>query len=139
MAHMLKVLAAAGFVAAMAQPVLAVDGTVEAGKKVFVKCAVCHGIGDTKKPIGPNLNNVIGRTAGTQEEFLAKGKQGYSEAMIAAGAGGLVWDETQIAEYVADPKKKVPGNKMVFPGLKKEQEIADVIAYVKSFSTAPAQ
>lgn len=125
---------AAGILLALAVPASALDGDIEAGKKVFGRCAVCHGIGDAKKPIGPNLNNVIGRTAGTEPEFLAKKGAGYSKAMIAAGEGGLVWDAAQIAEYIADPKKKVPGNKMAFPGLKKEQEIADVIAYVSSFT-----
>jgi cytochrome c len=112
----------------------AVEGNIDDGKKVFMKCAVCHGIGDTKKPIGPTLNNVIGRTAGTEPDFLAKKGAGYSQAMIKAGAAGLVWDAAQISEYVADPKKKIPGNKMAFPGLKKEQEIADVVAYVASFT-----
>ena len=137
MSRVFRTLTISGFVAFLATPVLAVDGNVDAGKKVFAKCAVCHGIGDTKKPIAPNLNNVIGRTAGTEPEYLAKKGQGYSKAMIAAGAGGLVWTEAEIAVWVADPKKKVPGTKMVFPGLKSEQDIADVVAYVKTFSKAP--
>jgi len=112
----------------------AAEGTAEAGKKVFAKCAVCHGIGDKKGAIGPSLNNVIGRKAGTEADFLAKKGAGYSKAMIAAGEGGLVWDEAQIAEYITDPKKKVPGNKMAFVGLKQEQDRLDVIAYVKTFS-----
>lgn len=135
MARVLSFLVATGIVAVFAAPALAAEGNVDAGKKVFVKCAVCHGIGDTKKPIGPNLNDVIGRTAGTQAEFLAKKAAGYSKAMIEAGAGGLVWDEAAIAEYITDPKKKIPGNKMAFPGLKDEQDRLDVIAYVKTFST----
>jgi cytochrome c len=126
--------AAAGFVLALSVSAGAVEGNVDDGKKIFLKCAVCHGIGDTKKPIGPNLNNVVGRTAGTEPEFLAKKGAGYSQAMIKAGEGGLVWDVANIAEYIEDPKKKVPGNKMAFPGLKKEQEIADVIAYISTFS-----
>jgi cytochrome c2 len=105
----------------------------EAGKKVFAKCAVCHGIGDAKKPLGPTLNGVIGRTAGTEPDFLAKAS-GYSKAMKEAGAGGLVWDETTIGEYIADPKGKIPGNKMAFVGLKVEKDRADVIAYIKTFS-----
>jgi cytochrome c len=108
----------------------AAEGNAEAGKKVFNKCAVCHGIGDKKGAVGPNLNGVVGRTAGTLEEYKAK----YSKPMVAAGAAGLVWSEAEISAWVADPKKKIPGTKMVFPGLKKEQEIADVVAYVKSFS-----
>jgi cytochrome c2 len=127
--------AAAGLVMALTASAGAVEGNVDDGKKIFLKCAVCHGIGDTKKPIGPNLNNVIGRTAGTEEEYRAKpGAAGYSKAMIKAGEDGLVWDAAQIGEYIFDPKKKIPGNKMAFPGLKKDQEIADVIAYISTFS-----
>lgn len=102
----------------------------EAGKKVFAKCAVCHGVGDVKKPLGPTLNGVVGRTAGTEPDFAAK----YSKPMKDAGAGGLVWDEANISEYIADPKKKVPGNKMAFVGLKAEKDRLDVIAYLKTFS-----
>ncbi len=134
MVRVSRFLALSAFAALFATPVLAAEGNADAGKKVFAKCAVCHGIGDTKKPIGPNLNGVIGRTAGTQPEFLAKKGAGYSKAMIAAGEGGLVWDEAQIAEYITDPKKKVPGNKMAFPGLKEEQDRLDVVAYIKTFS-----
>lgn len=100
------------------------------GETLFKRCATCHGIGDAKKPVGPSLNGVIGRTAGTEESFVKK----YSKAMIAAGEGGLVWTVEDIAEYITDPKKKVPGNKMAFPGLKKEEERADVIAYIAQFS-----
>ena len=106
----------------------------DAGKRIFARCGVCHGIGDTTKPIGPSLNGLIGRTAGTEPSFLAKGASGYSKAMVAAGAGGLVWDEANINEYLIDGKKKVPGNKMAFPGLKADKDRADVIAYIKTFS-----
>lgn len=108
----------------------AADGDAASGENIFKRCAVCHGIGDAKKPVGPNLNGVIGRVAGTQPEFAGK----YSKAMVAAGEAGLVWTEDQIADYLTDPKKKVPGNKMAFPGLKKEEERADVIAYIRQFS-----
>ncbi len=134
MARALKILAILGLATTAAVPALAQEGNVDAGKKVFLKCGVCHGIGDAKKPVGPSLNNVIGRTAGTEPDFLAKKGAGYSKAMIAAGEGGLVWDEAQIAEYITDPKKKIPGNKMAFPGLKAEQDRLDVIAYIKTFS-----
>jgi cytochrome c len=100
------------------------------GERIFARCAVCHGIGDTTKPLGPNLNNVIGRTAGTLEEFAAR----YSPAMKEAGAGGIVWSEETIAEYITDPRAFIPGNRMAFPGLRDEQERADVIAYIKQFS-----
>ncbi len=134
MAKNLNFLAAAGIALLVAGPALAAEGNADAGKKVFAKCAVCHGVGDTKKPIGPSLNGVVGRTAGTDADFLAKKGAGYSKAMIAAGAAGLVWDEANISEYITDPKKKVPGNKMAFPGIKAEQDRLDVIAYVKTFT-----
>ena len=121
-----------GFAAAIALivPNLAQAQDASAGEKIFKRCAVCHGIGDTKKPVAPNLNGVIGRTAGTQEDFGKK----YSKAMVAAGEGGLVWTVENINEYITDPKKKVPGNKMAFPGLKKEDDRANVIAYIAQFS-----
>ncbi len=73
---------------------------------------------------------MIGRTAGTQADFLPR----YSPAMKEAGAGGIVWNEETIAEYITDPRAFIPGNRMAFPGLKDEQERADVIAYIKQFS-----
>ena len=103
---------------------------VAKGEQIFKRCAVCHGIGDTTKPVGPTLNDVIGRVAGTQEDFLDK----YSDAMKEAGENGLVWTEAEIDEYITNPRQKVPGNKMAFPGLRKEDERANVIAYIKQFS-----
>ena len=75
--------------------------------------------------VGPSLQGVIGRTAGTHADFK------YSQAMIDAGKGGLVWDDAKLAEYLRNPRAKVKGTKMVFPGLKKDEEIANVIAYMK--------
>lgn len=89
-----------------------------------------------ERVVGPNLNDVVGRKAGTQAEFLAKGAGGYSKAMIAAGEGGLVWNEAEIAQYIQDPKKMIAGNKMAFAGLKAEQDRLDVVAYIKTFSKA---
>lgn len=114
----------------LASPAMAQDAT--AGASIFKKCMVCHVVDKPTNKIGPTLNGVVGRTAGTVADFQAK----YSKAMKDAGAGGLVWDEANLAEYITDPKKKVPGNKMVFPGLKKEQEVKDVIAYLKTFPAA---
>jgi cytochrome c2 len=126
--RMMFLAAAAALVSAA--PALAQD--VAKGEQLFRRCAVCHGIGDTTKPIGPNLNNVVGRTAGTLEEFAGK----YSPAMVKAGEEGLVWTEADIDEYITNPREKVPGNKMAFPGLRNETERADVIAYLKTFSEA---
>jgi len=114
-------------VSAIASPALA-DGDPLKGLQAFKKCAVCHDAVAEKDKVGPHLVGVIGRTAGSLESFASK----YSKAMKEAGAAGLVWDEKNIAEYVADPKGKIPGNKMAFAGLKKHDEIEDLIAYLKA-------
>ena len=99
-----------------------------AGEKVFTKCKVCHVADADTNKIGPSLHGVIGRTAGTHPDFK------YSEAMIAAGKSGVKWDEPTLTTYLHDPKAMVKGTKMAFPGLKKDEDIANVIAYLKQFS-----
>lgn len=99
---------------------------IDAGKAVFRKCAACHNAETDANKVGPSLKGVIGRTAGTAPGYS------YSQAMKAAGAAGLVWDEVNLAEYLTDPKAKVPTNKMGFPGLKNPDEVKNVIAYLKS-------
>lgn len=96
-----------------------------AGEKVFTKCKACHVADQDTNKVGPSLKGVIGRTAGTHADFK------YSTAMVDAGKGGLVWDEAKLADYLKDPKAMVKGTKMAFPGLKKDDEIANVIAYLK--------
>ena len=81
-----------------------------------------------KNRVGPPLNGIMGRQAGTLDGY------NYSPAMKKAGEEGLVWTEETMAAYLEAPRKHVKGTKMAFPGLKKEQEIADVIAYLKQFS-----
>ncbi|HHZ10548.1 MAG TPA: cytochrome c family protein [Rhizobiales bacterium] len=120
-------IAVSAAVAVLAAPAFA-DGDAVNGKNVFKKCMACHDAVEAKDKVGPNLVGVVGRTAGTVESFASK----YSQAMKDAGAAGLVWDEANIAEYLKDPKAKIPGNKMAFAGLKKDDEIADVIAYLKA-------
>ena len=100
-------------------------GDPAAGKTVFKKCAACHSLEPGKKKVGPSLHGVIGRTAGTLKGFR------YSKAMKAYGASGIVWSEDTLNAYLAAPRKVVKGTKMAFPGLKKEQQRADVIAYLK--------
>jgi cytochrome c len=96
-----------------------------AGEKVFAKCKLCHQIGETAKNfVGPVLNGVVGRKAGTYPDYH------YSDANKNSG---LTWDEATLKEYLKDPKAKVPGTKMVFPGLSSEEDIANVIAYLKQF------
>lgn len=101
-------------------------GDATKGQKVFKKCAACHSLEAGKKKIGPSLHGVIGRTAGT-----AKGYK-YSKAMKAYGKTGVVWGEETLEIYLTAPRNVVKGTKMAFPGLKKPQDRADIIAYLRS-------
>ena len=116
---MLKWVLAIGMIAAM--PAVASAADAEAGATVFGKCKACHQIG--KNAVGPNLVGVIGRKAGTVEGFT------YSDAMKNSG---LTWDEATFKDYIADPKKKVPGNKMVFMGLKEAADVDNLLEYLKA-------
>jgi cytochrome c len=103
------------------------QGDPAKGENVFKKCKICHQVGEgAKNQVGPQLNGVMGRKAGSLTDFV------YSPAMKEAGEKGLVWNEESIAKYVENPKDFVPKNKMAFVGLKKEDERADVIAYLKT-------
>ncbi|MQW89384.1 c-type cytochrome [Sinorhizobium saheli] len=104
------------------------EGDAEAGATVFKKCAACHVVDKDQNRVGPSLMGVIGRTAGTHPDYK------YSQAMIEAGKGGLVWDEATLHEYLENPKAKVKGTKMVFAGLKKDEDINNLIAYLKQHS-----
>jgi cytochrome c len=95
------------------------------GEKVFKRCFVCHTVGEDAKPgVGPVLNGLLGRKAGTYPGFK------YTEANKNSG---LVWDEATLANYLKNPRAAIPGTSMTFPGIKKDEEIEDLIAYLKRF------
>ena len=101
---------------------------VAAGEKSFAKCRACHQIGETaKNAVGPELNGLIGRHSGSVEGY------NYSEANKKSG---ITWDEATFAEYIKDPKGKIPGTKMAFAGIKNEQEIKDLTAFLKQFDAS---
>lgn len=101
-------------------------GDAAAGAEVFKKCVACHTVeAGGKSGIGPNMHGLFGRTAGTVEGF------NYSDAMKAAGAGGRVWNDETLAEYIRNPKVAIPKNKMAFVGVKKDADLANLIAYLK--------
>ncbi len=109
-------------------PAVAHAQDAAAGEKTFAQCRACHQVGPTaKNAVGPVLNGLIGRKAGTVEGY------NYSPANKNSG---LTWDEATFTEYIKDPKAKVPGTKMVYAGLKDEKRIADLIAYLKQFDAA---
>ena len=103
-------------------------GNADNGKNIFRKCAACHSLEPGKKKIGPSLHGVIGRAAGTADGYP------YSKAMTAYGQSGVVWGGDTLNVYLEAPRKVVKGTKMSFPGLKKAQDRADVIAYLKTIS-----
>jgi cytochrome c len=99
------------------------DGDATAGAKVFAQCSACHAVGaGAQSSVGPVLNGVVGRPAGTYPSYR------YSSAMRKSG---LTWDEPTLMQYLKGPEKLVPGSKMVFPGLASEADIVNVIAYLK--------
>jgi cytochrome c len=96
-----------------------------AGENTFKICKACHQIGEgAKNSIGPVLNGIVGRKAGTYPDYT------YSDANKNSG---IVWDEATLTVYLKDPRAKVPGTKMSFVGLKKDSDIDNVIAYLKQF------
>jgi cytochrome c len=98
---------------------------VAAGEKSFNKCRACHQVGETaKNTVGPVLNGLFGRKSGTVEGY------NYSEANKNSG---ITWDDAVFAEYIQNPKAKIPGTKMAFAGIKKEEEIKDLTAFLKQF------
>ncbi len=99
------------------------EGDPAKGEKAFAKCKACHSLKEGENKVGPSLAGVIGRTAGSVEGFK------YSEAMKNSG---ITWTEDALKKYLEKPKDFVPGNKMVFAGIKKEDEREDIIAYLKS-------
>ncbi len=112
---------------AVSGPSFALEGVAANGEAVFKKCAACHVTEAGKNKVGPSLAGLIGRVPGTVADFK------YSKAMVEFGTG-KVWDEAALTNYLADPKGVVKGTKMTFVGLKQQQDIADVIAYLKQFS-----
>ena len=108
-------------------------GDTKNGKALYRQCSGCHEIGaGAKNKVGPQLNGIFGRTAATVEGFR------YSNAFQRAGAKGLEWHAEELDVFLEKPKQLVPGTRMSFRGFTKEQDRADVIAYLRLFSDSPA-
>ena len=102
------------------------EGDAANGEKVFKKCMACHAVADATNKTGPHLVGIVGRKAGSVEGYK------YSESMLAFAATGAVWDEANLDKYLENPKAVVAKGKMAFPGLKKTEERADLIAFLKT-------
>ncbi len=121
---MLRWVVAAGVLLAL--PTVASAQDAEAGKKVFTKCAPCHAIGPgAKNKVGPELNGLVGRKAGSVEGFnYSRGNEGLGHHL----------GRRHAPRVHRRPEEEGPGNKMLFPGVKDEVERDDLIAYIKSFN-----
>jgi len=109
----------------VASTAVAMAQDAQKGKAVFNQCLACHAIGPgAQTKIGPELNGLDGRKAGTVPNFS------YSDANKNSG---IVWGEATFKDYIKDPRAKVPGTKMIFAGVKNEQQVNDLWAYVSQF------
>ncbi len=98
---------------------------VAAGKASFNKCMACHAIGEgAKNKVGPELNGLDGRKSGTAPGYS------YSDANKNSG---ITWSEAEFKDYIKDPKAKIPGTKMIFPGIKNEKEASDLWAFLAQY------
>ena len=106
-----------------AEPTLAAEGDAAKGEKVFGQCKICHGVEKGRNMIGPSLAGVVGRKAGSAEGFK------YSDAMAKSGKA---WTEENLEKFLKNRREFIPGNKMTFAGLKNEEDVQNVIDYLKT-------
>ncbi|MEQ1523401.1 MAG: c-type cytochrome [Aestuariivirga sp.] len=102
------------------------DGDAVKGEKTFKKCMACHTIADKANKVGPHLVGLVGRAVASVEGYT------YSDSMKKYAATGAVWDEAALQAYLENPKAIVAKSKMAFPGIKKEDERQDLIAFLKT-------
>ena len=103
-------------------------GNADAGEEVFKKCRACHDVGpEAKKKLGPILTGIVGRKVGSDPDFS------YSDANRAVGERGAIWSEEELFKYLENPLVYMPKTKMIFAGLKDEQDRRDIIEYLKKF------
>lgn len=103
-------------------------GDAAAGERVFAQCRACHQVGETARNlVGPQLNGLFGRTAGSVAGYA------YSAAFKTPEIAAKVWSEENFTTYIRNPRAVTPGTRMVFPGLRSDSQIENLIAYLKQF------
>ncbi|WP_262691415.1 c-type cytochrome [Kordiimonas aestuarii] len=133
-----RVVALAAFCGTVTAPVMADDdpsstalsshGDAEKGKRIFNRCKACHNLtAADRSRMGPNLDNLFGRQAGSKEDYK------YSKALAEAD---FVWTEEKLDQWLMSPKTFLPGNKMAFAGLRKEDDRKDLMAYLRKATVA---
>lgn len=105
------------------------DGDPEKGERVFRKCQACHAVGEgARNKVGPALNGVVGAEWGHVSDYR------YSKSLLEGKEEGRVWDEETLTAYLRKPRDVIPRGRMAFAGLRKDQDIADIIAYLAQFN-----
>lgn len=109
-------------------PAAPAAGDAAAGERVFAQCRACHQVGEgARNTVGPQLNGLFGRKAGSVAGY------NYSPAFHTPEVVNKVWSEENFAVYIRNPRAVTPNTRMIFPGLRSENQIANLIAYLKQF------
>lgn len=114
---------AASILLALVAPALpATAADIAAGKAVFQRCRICHTVAaGAGTRVGPDLHGIFGRKAGTWDDFS------YSTALKRSG---IVWSDKSLTDFLKNPSKFIPGNRMAFPGIGRGEDIANLLAYL---------
>lgn len=124
----MRMMLIAGLLLSMAGGAAAQEGDPEAGEKIFRRCQACHAVGEgAANKVGPRLNGVVGAEWGHVDDY------DFSKVIIEGRDAGKVWDVETLDAFLTNPREVAPGTKMIFPGLRKEEERANVIAYLAQF------
>ncbi|MDU8942682.1 c-type cytochrome [Ovoidimarina sediminis] len=125
--------AALAFLSGVSAAHAAETGSVENGERLFAECAGCHEVGQgARHRIGPHLNGLFGRRAGSLDDFR------YSKSLARVGANGIEWHADTLDAYIENPRTFASGTRMSYPGMKDAAERADLLAYLRLFSANPS-
>lgn len=125
-----KLIAATALATGMLAPAAVADGDPAKGERIFRRCQACHSLEQGQNRIGPSLYGLFGREAGSVEGFR------YSKANQESG---VTWNEETLDPYLENPNKYMPGNRMAFPGIRNDEQRADLIAYLKEATAAEGE